>query len=254
MKTEKIGVKETAETEAGTVSCRELLPGEIKGALLTVCSMKGPCVHRISPEAEIYDVVLTLGGEASLETGGRVGALKGEWIIRPSFGHTLKFRVEADHEFHFLLIRSRMEPPDIRLIASRLETHNQPYLKALEECPQYTEEIKSSKTVNRMILPEGMVPRFCMGSVETTGPDRVEEHDHPMLDQLFLGRKGCRCHCYAGGEYQLLEENRMLHIPLASKHHVEVEPGDLLSYIWFDFFLSLEGQNYMNEQHKMKDP
>jgi quercetin dioxygenase-like cupin family protein len=93
-----------------------------------------------------------------------------------------------------------------------------------------------------------------MGSVETSGPDIVAEHDHPMLDQLFLGLKGCRCHCYAGAEHALLEENMLLHIPLGSKHHVEVGEGDRLAYIWLDYFLTMEGQKYMNEQHQMKDP
>jgi quercetin dioxygenase-like cupin family protein len=82
----------------------------------------------------------------------------------------------------------------------------------------------------------------------------VAEHDHPMLDQLFLGLKGCRCHCYAGYDHALLEENMLLHIPLGEKHHVEVGDGDRLAYIWLDYFLTLEGQKYMNEQHQVKDP
>jgi hypothetical protein len=104
-----------------------------------------------------------------------------------------------------------------------------------------------------MILPEGFVPRFCMGSVETTGPDLVAEHEHPMLDQLFLGLADCKCTCLADGDQTILSENMMLHIPLGSKHSVSVEEKDTLAYIWFDFFFTLQGQDYMREQHKMED-
>jgi hypothetical protein len=74
-----------------------------------------------------------------------------------------------------------------------------------------------------------------------------------MLDQLFLGLKGCKCSCYADGAETLLTENTLLHIPLGSRHSTSVAEGELLSYIWFDFFLTLEGQRYMSEQHKMDD-
>jgi quercetin dioxygenase-like cupin family protein len=91
-----------------------------------------------------------------------------------------------------------------------------------------------------------------MGSVETKGPDSVGEHSHPMLDQLFLGLEGCKCTCYADGEEVGLTENMLLHIPLGSRHSVSVEDGDTLSYIWLDFFLTLNGEKYMNEQHHIE--
>jgi hypothetical protein len=59
--------------------------------------------------------------------------------------------------------------------------------------------------------------------------------------------------CHAEGEQILLTENMLLHIPLGSKHSVSVESGDTLAYIWFDFFLSHEGEKYMSEQHQMDD-
>jgi quercetin dioxygenase-like cupin family protein len=141
----------------------------------------------------------------------------------------------------------------VQVIKNKIDNFDTLYIKALADCPTYKEDIKSDKTLNRMILPEGLVPRFAMGSVETEGPDEVGEHDHPMLDQIFFGLKGCKCSCFANGEETVLTENMMLHIPLASKHYVSVAEGDKLAYIWMDFFLTLEGEKYMGEQHQVEE-
>jgi hypothetical protein len=74
-----------------------------------------------------------------------------------------------------------------------------------------------------------------------------------MLDQIFLGLEGCRCYCYADGEEEILTENMILHIPLCSKHYVKVKEGDKLAYIWMDFFLTIEGEKYMGEQHHVEE-
>jgi hypothetical protein len=74
-----------------------------------------------------------------------------------------------------------------------------------------------------------------------------------MLDQLFLGLDSCECHVYADGSEAVLKQNMLLHIPLASNHSSSVDGGKKLNYLWMDFFLSLEGQKYMNEQHHMVD-
>jgi len=87
---------------------------------------------------------------------------------------------------------------------------------------------------------------------ETEGPDEVGEHCHPILDQLFLGLSSCNCIFYADDEQTILSENMLLHIPLGSKHAVSVSKGNTLAYIWMDFFLTLEGEKYMREQHQME--
>ena len=125
------------------------------------------------------------------------------------------------------------------------------YAKSFAECATYSEDIKSAKTTNRMLLDEGLVPRFCMGTVETAGPDKVDFHDHPMLDQLFLGLKGCRCKCVADRAEEVLTENMLLHVPLGSNHAVEAADSDMMYYAWLDFFLTLEDQEYMSRQHKI---
>lgn len=128
-----------------------------------------------------------------------------------------------------------------------------PYFVAYSQCRKYKESIKSEKTVNRMLLPENIVPRLCIGSVETNGPDKVGEHSHPMLEQLFFGLEKNNCIVTADGIEVSFEEETLLHIPLGSEHGVKVEKGKTLNYIWMDFFCSTEDMGYMSENHIIED-
>ena len=104
-----------------------------------------------------------------------------------------------------------------------------------------------------MILPENIVPRLCIGSVETSGPDEVGAHTHPMLEQLFYGLKMNNCIVRADGIEAAFKENTLLHIPLGSRHGVVVEEGKILNYIWMDLFRSQEDMGYIRDNHIMKD-
>jgi hypothetical protein len=105
-----------------------------------------------------------------------------------------------------------------------------------------------------MILPENIIPRFCIGSVETSGPDEVGAHSHPMLEQLFLGLKKNNCVVIADEMETPFEENILLHIPLGSTHKAIVEEGKILNYVWMDLFRSQEDMNYIRDTHIMKKP
>jgi len=237
----------------GAVVCKDLLPGEIGGVRTELVSMKGPGTQR-SPAAESsYVVLIALTGSAALRSAGESFEMAGESIVRVPFGEAYEFDVAGGTGMHLLRITRSLGDADVGEIARDRETHAALYAKRFSDCPAYREDIKSAKTENRMLLAEGLVPRFCAGSVRTTGPDSVDSHAHPMLDQLFLGLKGCRCTCHADSTAAILTENSLLHIPLGSDHSVTVTEGDTLYYVWLDFFLSLAGQSYMSQQHKV-DP
>jgi hypothetical protein len=160
--------------------------------------------------------------------------------------------VEQSQDACYLRFVKYLDDKDKKEIRKDPALHSRLYAPKFVDCPAYREDIKSAKTINRMLLPEKFVPRFCMGSVETTGPDLVAAHEHPMLEQLFFGLKNCNAVCHADASQAPLLENTLLHIPLGSKHSVSVKEGNTLYYIWLDFFLSLEGQTYMGQQHHME--
>jgi quercetin dioxygenase-like cupin family protein len=252
IKTEKLSTDILVGKPEGYVNRSDVMPHEIEGVHIEYISVKGPRRVREMPGPDHYCVLLSLSGNAKLDIRGNEHSIHGSFIIKIPYDSKYGVRVEAGQEFNCLIIRKSLDDKDKQVIAKDKENQRVLYLRELSDCPTYTEDIKSKKTVNRMILPEGLVPRFCMGSVETEGPDEVAEHEHPNLDQLFFGLSACNCTCYADNEKAVLTENSLLHIPLGSKHSVMVEDGEKLSYIWFDFFLTLEGQKYMNEQHLLQ--
>ena len=234
--------------------CRKiLLEGELAGVHFEFIALKGDFVWDSEPGAEAFDILLPLEGDAVLETGNSSVHAGSPGIIRIPYNTEYSLRTDREQVFSFLLVRKHLEKEDLRIIHRRQEAYRQPYMRLMSECPVYTEDIKSPKTVNRMLLPQGLVPRAGVGSVETPGPDTVAEHDHPMLDQVFLGMKECRCTVHAGGESTQLISGMLLHIPLGSRHSVTVEEGNTLRYLWLDFFLGHEGEKYRDEQHHVEE-
>jgi len=253
MKSEFLSVNRLSVEQGGTILRTPVLHNEIKGVSIDFISLKGEGTVVAKPGDNEYYILLSLEGRAFLETGGYRHRFDKDFIVRIPFRKGFSVSVAVGDEFHFLEFSKELDSDDLKLISKAATDNESLYIKSLLECPVYTEEIKSSKTVNRMILPGGMVPRFCMGTVETSGPDSVGEHEHPMLEQHFLGMKGRRCTVMADGESTLLTENMMVHIPHGSKHSVSVADGDMLAYIWCDFFFTLKGEGYIEEQHRMND-
>lgn len=151
---------------------------------------------------------------------------------------------------------SNIEYLEVLIDLSQTESTNResinkklPYFLHYSECDRYREEIKSDKTINRTFLPVDIIPRLAIGSVETVGPDTVEAHRHPMLEQLFYGLPGNHCSLKADEQEAAFEENVLLHIPLGSVHSAGVEEDNILHYLWLDFFKSERDMSYIADSH-----
>ncbi len=151
------------------------------------------------------------------------------------------------------VLEIKLQLSDEDLLKLREFKNNFPFFTTYTSCRKYKESIKSEKTISRMILPENIVPRFCMGSVETIGPDKIKEHNHPMLEQLFFGLANNNCIVRADNQKTLFKEYELLHIPLGSLHGVEVMEEKILHYIWIDYFKSQEEMKYINENHILNE-
>lgn len=123
------------------------------------------------------------------------------------------------------------------------------YFRKFTDCEPYKEAIKSPKTTSRTVLPAQYIPRVAMGTVDTTGPDEVGAHRHPMLDQLFLALATNDAIVTADEAQARFTEFSLLHIPLGSLHGVKVESGKKLYYMWMDFFTTKEGEEWL-KTHK----
>jgi len=72
---------------------------------------------------------------------------------------------------------------------------------------------------------------------------------HPMLDQLFLGLTSNDVTVHADDRSAEFKEYSLLHIPIGSSHWVTVEENKKMYYMWMDFFLTKEGQEWL-KTHK----
>lgn len=230
-------------------SHQQILKNEIAGVdtYYIELSQDGTFIYRPRPDS--VSVFLMTHGRALITQGtGRFKATGLNLFVPVRNAAT----INADKEgLGMLEIVIRLTPQEMTTFEN--QKNMLPYFVDYTKCRQYREAIKSEKTISRMILPENIVPRFCMGSVQTTGVDEVGEHTHPMLEQLFYGLPGNDCVVSADGTQTDFGENILLHIPLGSKHGVKVAQSKILNYIWMDHFWSADDMWYMKANHIMKD-
>jgi hypothetical protein len=237
-------------TAKGQVQTREVLPGEIEGVTTHLISIQGSGQHVEPSNSDCEVIWLFLQGKGTLRTKDMTYEIEGDTIARAPLAWAWQIDVSKGEALHCLRVR-RLLSADDRLELQKFPQNNTaPYVKKFSECPAYREAIKSPKTVSRTLLPENYVPRVAMGTVETTGPDTVGAHRHPMLEQLFLGLKDNDIMVSADDAEVQLTSFAILHIPLGSNHGAQVSEGKKLYYVWMDFFITKEGQEWL----KMHQP
>jgi|WetSurMetagenome_2_1015567.scaffolds.fasta_scaffold00791_3 hypothetical protein len=229
---------------------KPVLEGEIDGINTCYMELHKDNPYLIKPGQNSISAYLITHGTGIIKQGSKKFEVNGLNLFVPSIMEEAS--VVADKEdFGMLEIVIKLTSAEYQLL--KQQPDKLPYFVDYTQCRQYKEAIKSEKTVSRMILPENIIPRFCMGSVETSGPDKVGAHSHAMLEQQFFGLKMNDCIVNADGIKASFKENILLHIPLGSRHEVVVEEGKILNYIWMDLFRYQEDMGYIKENHIMKD-
>ena len=235
---------------------RDVLPNEIPGIRTTHISLPPHATHT-EPATDAEDrVYLILSGTGELTSNDFHHPIAPETIAHFPLGWTVEIKATpttADQGLDILILRQTLTPPDREDLITHAAQARVPYLKTFAECPPYGESIKSPKTISRTLLPKDIVPRMAIGTVETTGPDQVAPHRHPMLEQYFLGLTNNDITVIADDLRVPLKPHDLYHIPLGSLHGAEVAPARKLHYIWMDFFQTRDGQAWLNE-HKPLPP
>jgi mannose-6-phosphate isomerase-like protein (cupin superfamily) len=234
----------------GGCSRKLLLPGEIKGVETFYVEFINGVGHGYIPEDKKLRLLLFLGGVGSIVQENLSIEVNEPCIFVSGLGSEFSVSGGKKNLLALEIVMSLTAQDTLEL--NGREGHF-PYHAAYSKCKKYDESIKSKKTISRMILPEDIVPRVCIGSVETTGPDQVAAHTHPMLEQLFLGLPGNDVRVMADSYETSFSENDLLHIPLGSNHGVKVEDGKKLHYIWVDLFTHKSEMDYMKENHIILD-
>lgn len=242
--------KRDSEVTKKKADRKSVLQGEIDGINTYYLELFKDNPYLIKPIQDSVRLYLITHGKGIITQGVRQFEVNGLNLFVPSIMEEASVLADTG-DFGMLEIVIRLTSAEYQLL--KQDQNKLPYFVDYTQCRQYREAIKSEKTISRMILPEDIIPRFCMGSVETSGPDKVGAHSHPMLEQLFYGLKGNDCIVEADGIKTAFKENTLLHIPSGSRHGVDVEEGKLLNYVWMDLFRSQEEMGYIKENHIMKD-
>jgi hypothetical protein len=234
---------------AGQIETRDVLPGEIKDVILHLVSIQGACRH-IEPSDTDHEIIwLFLKGKGTIRTQDATCEVEGETIARAPLGWAWQIDVVPGEVLHGLRIRTKLSADDRLELKNFPQNNSASLVKKFSDCPAYREAIKSPKTTSRTLLAENFVPRLALGTVETTGPDAVAAHRHPMLEQLFLGLQDNDITVTADAATAPLTAFDILHIPLGSNHGALVGAGKKLHYVWMDFFMTKEGQEWL-KMHK----
>jgi quercetin dioxygenase-like cupin family protein len=250
---EELGIGDAQKAARPGVQVRGVLANQIKEVHTGLVSITGPGAHEEPAHQSQAVVWLVLDGKGTLRTKGEVFKVEGETLARAPQGWEWRGEAAEGETIHALRVKRDLTAEDLEEYAKYPQNNTGPLVKKFSECEAYREAIKSPKTVSRTLLPENFVPRLAMGTVETTGPDKVGAHRHPMLEQLFLGLRGNDITVTADEARANLTQFSILHIPLGSNHGAEVADGKKLHYIWMDFFMEKKVQEWL-KMHQPIEP
>lgn len=124
-----------------------------------------------------------------------------------------------------------------------------PKMQIYRDSEQYHDSAKSWKTINRIFLEQLNIPRFAMGSVESYGPDAVQQHPHPAIDQFFYSFPENDMDVLIDDDTFHMDGNILLHIPLGSNHGVDVKDGQRMHYLWIDFWRDPDVNEMLKKGH-----
>jgi len=232
---------------------QSILKNEIKGIDVEHIAITDGNAITDHAKAGYKTIYLFVKGTGKIIAAGTSYELIPETIFLPNAVEKITIKTAENDTLHYLKISSKLTAQDLLdLKEFPIENTQNVYYAKFIDCQSYTEKIKSPNTVSRTILPNKYIPRIAMGTVQTIGADEVGAHEHPMLEQLFLGLSKNNCIVYADDAKVDFPEYAVLHIPLGSRHSVSVAKDETMYYVWMDFFLDKKGEVWL-ETHKVND-
>jgi mannose-6-phosphate isomerase-like protein (cupin superfamily) len=232
------------------VARKPVMSGEVDSFDTFCARLQGSVSKVYLPNKKMLRVLIFTQGAGMVMQGGLNLEFDGLALFVP-YQHRRFIIASRKEPLSYLEIVLHLNNEDLGYLDNKQERF--PYFVRYAECRLYDEDIKSADTVSRIILPEDVVPRLCVGSVQTRGPDKVGVHAHPMLEQFFLGLPGNDIQVVAGSDQVRFRANELLHIPLGSSHGAKVAAGRDLHYIWIDLFHSIKDMDYITNSHILKD-
>jgi len=232
---------------------KPILQNEIGGIKADHIAITGTVVLEEKMENGFKFIYLFIKGQGNVIANKKKYDIVPETILVPNSVQRISISAAKNDTLHFLKISSKLTEQDMQDLKTFPKENTQKvYFARFIDCKPYTEPIKSPNTISRTVLPNKYIPRIAMGTVETMGPDKVDPHAHPMLEQLFLGLTNNQVVVFADAAKVDFPAYSVLHIPLGSSHSVEAGKGDKMYYMWMDFFLDKKGEEWLKTHQEVK--
>ena len=224
-------IMEQVDVSRREAAAVELCKGEIPGARPVHHTIPAGQTLKFAGNCEYYHILILIQGKASFTTADRTDVYDTRLTYVPASDADLTIVAETDVQI--LEIQWDIFPEDSEMLSEyRTEF---PVRVPYQDSIQYVDRNKSPKTISRMMIPQRVIPRFSLGSVESYGYDLVKPHSHPMLDQFFFSFPENDMDVLIDGEHIPMGGNMILHIPLGADHGVEVTGDRHMHYMWIDF-------------------
>ena len=223
-----------------------ILENEIKGIHVEHIAITEEKVIIDTSKEGYKTIYLFVKGRGSVIAANTTYEIIPETILLPNIAKTITIKTAKNDTLHYLKISTKLTAQDqLDLKEFPAKNTQEVYYAKFSDCQSYSEPIKSPNTISRTILPNKYIPRIAKGTVQTKGPDKVGAHEHPMLEQLFLGLSKNNCTVYADTAKVDFPQYAVLHIPLGARHSVSVEKEEIMYYVWMDFFLDKKGEEWL---------
>jgi len=246
-------ILDTQTPETAPHFCKPVLENEIKDIHVEHIAITPENVITDSLREGCRTVYLFVKGTGEVVAENTRYEVVPETIFLPNTVENFTIKSADNSTLHYLKIICKLSAQDlIDLQDLPVEKTRNVYHAKFSDCQSYSEAIKSPDTVSRTILSNEYIPRVAMGTVQTNGPDKVAAHEHPMLEQLFLGLSKNNCIVYADEDKVDFPQYSVVHVPLGSRHSISVEKDQIMYYVWMDFFLDKKGEDWL-QTHKV-DP
>ena len=249
VKLEDINV-EYSSSDSNTHQVKELLAGEIPGARVTNYTLlKDETIVFEGQTKEIY-IFFLYDGNVSFVSGDRTYSYKEKAVF--SEIPEKPVTVTALEPSHFIQISWSLNQEDLNDLEKNRNMF--PFTKCYKDSIKYRDFYKSETTISREVIPEGIIPRFSLGSVEAKADDLVGQHSHPLLDQFFFTFEENDMDLLIDCRICNVKGNALVHIPLGSNHGVIAKGNQRIHYLWMDF-ASVESReqalNYFKDEHEI---
>ncbi len=232
---------------------KTVLQNEISGIKVDHITLVGDVVREEQMDDAHKFIYLFIKGHGNVVADTKNYEIVPESILVPNSVQSISINATKNDTLNFLKISSELTEQDcIELKEFPKKNTQNVYFKKFIDTEPYTEPIKSPNTVSRTILPNKYIPRIAMGTVETMGPDKVDPHEHGMLEQLFLGLTDNDVVVYADDAQVDFPAYSMLHIPLGSSHSVTAGKEKKMYYVWMDFFRDSKGEEWLKTHNAVK--